>query len=450
MTSKNTISKIRAVPKGLLLLWQSSFVSTFGDAVYYIALGFFILKKTDSTVLMGMVEAVAALPSLVVSPFAGVLLDSLDRKRVLVLMDFARGALMTALSVLAFSNLLNIPEIFAASVLLGIGGSVFRPGVNASIPDIAAQMDLSRVNSFLSIASMGSNALGNVLGGFLFELLGAPVLFLFNGISYFISGLLIGFVHSPANGNMRILSAENYFSDLKEGFRFTWEQRGLRQLLSLAAVINFFVALATVLFLPLFERSSSLGAGKYGFVMAFYMIGTALGYIVFSFISIKLEKKTAAFLISAFVSCASLLIGINQRIFMLMPPLFLLGGFFNSIINIIFISTVQENSPAGMRGKTMAFVNMTTQGLTPFALALGGAAAQYVTVGAVISASLAVSVVSVVPFCFLKPFSSYLNRCKASGMRVAEEGDADLAPLFDSNKEKNSGQGYGLTGKNRP
>ncbi|MFI5369523.1 MAG: MFS transporter, partial [Spirochaetia bacterium] len=66
-----------------LLLWQGQLVSIFGDVVYAIALGFWILAATGSTILMGSLMAASTLPRILVSPFAGVVVDRFDRRSVM-------------------------------------------------------------------------------------------------------------------------------------------------------------------------------------------------------------------------------------------------------------------------------------------------------------------------------------------------------------------------------
>jgi MFS family permease len=115
------------------------------------------------------------------------------------------------------------------------------------------------------------------------------------------------------------------------------------------------------------------------------------------------------FIISITVFFISLILAVNQSIFIFIVILVLLGGFFNSIVNVILISTVQAAVPIEMRGKVMAFMNMTTQGLTPFAMALGGVLAGSIPIRIVISASFFVVLIITVPFYFVKPFRNFIS-----------------------------------------
>ncbi len=392
--------------KGFALIWQGQLVSTLGDAAYSIALGFWVLQATGSTALMGTLMASSALSGILISPFAGVWIERLNRKALLIIMDIIRGISMLLIAVAAFTNHLSVWMVFVAGIILSVCGAVFRPGVNSSIPDLVPVERLTNANSSLSIASTGSNMLGNIAGGYLFQLLGAPLLFLFNGLSYFFSGSSLAFVKLSKN---KEVTKKDFFKDMKEGFIFMWKQKGLRYLLMITAFINFFAYVAIVLFLPFFQRNSYLGAGRYGVAMACFMGGAMIGFVVFSIVTIPPKKRLSFFIISNIISNISLSIAVIQHNFGIMIAFLLLGGIFNSIINVLLLSTVQATTPADMRGKVMAFLSMSTQSLTPFAMAFGGVLAAFFPIKSIISISFLLIVIIVTPFAFVKSFVQYIS-----------------------------------------
>jgi len=391
---------------GFFILWQSQLVSTLGDAAYSVALGFWVLSVTGSTALMGMLMAASTLPGVLVSPFAGVLIDRYNRRNLLILMDMIRGLSIVLVSAAAFTGMIAVWMVFAAGIILSICGAVFRPGVNSSVPDIVPNSKLLNANAMLSIATTGSNMLGNVAGGFLFQLLGAPLLFIFNGLSYLFSGFSLFFVTIPKSENDK---KQNVWKDMSDGFHFMWKLKGLRYILLMAAVINFFLSITVVLLLPLFQRNPSLGAGRYGVAMACFMGGAMAGYVVSSIIFIPPRRKLKSLIISIVIYNISLIIAVNQSFNLSMVMFLLIGGFFNSIVNLIILSTVQAATPGDMRGKVMAFISMITQGLTPFAMALGGVLAGFISIRIIISVSLLLMFIITSPFYFVKPFEKIIN-----------------------------------------
>ena len=89
MNIEETDPKNRLWNLNFFLLWQGQFVSAIGDVVYEIALGFWILAVTGSTVIMGTLMAASTIPRVLLAPLAGVIVDRKDRKGLLILMDIS-------------------------------------------------------------------------------------------------------------------------------------------------------------------------------------------------------------------------------------------------------------------------------------------------------------------------------------------------------------------------
>jgi MFS family permease len=104
-----------------------------------------------------------------------------------------------------------------------------------------------------------------------------------------------------------------------------------------------------------------------------------------------------------------MIVGINQTSFPVMLVFIALTGFFNSIVNVILMSTVQASTPQFVRGKVMSFMNMLTQGLTPFAMALGGVLGGMFPIVLVISAAFAAVFLVTIPSFFSKSFHKYIT-----------------------------------------
>jgi DHA3 family macrolide efflux protein-like MFS transporter len=390
--------------RNFFILWQSQLVSTLGDAAYSIALGFWVLSATGSTALMGTLMAASTLPGVLVSPFAGVLIDRYNRKLLLIMMDMLRGISIVTLSIAAFNGFISVWMVFLTGILLSICGAVFRPGVNSSVPDMVPKDRLTSANSMFAIVSTGSNMFGNVAGGFLFQLLGAPFLFLFNGLSYIFSGSSILFVKIPKHKKEE---KKHFFKDMRDGFQFMWEMKGLRYLLLIAAIVNFLSFIAIVLFLPYFENNPELGPGKYGIAMACFMGGAMAGFLVSSTISIPIKRRLDYLILSNGISNLCLIISAYQPRFVSMAFFILVGGFFNAIVNVVLMTTVQSAAPQEMRGKVMAFMSMITQSMTPFAMALGGLLASYFPIRTIISTSLLLVIATVTPFYFIRSLKEF-------------------------------------------
>ncbi len=398
--------KDRLWTSSFFILWQGQLVSTLGDAAYSIALGFWVLAATGSTALMGTLMAASTLPGVIISPFAGVMIDRYNKKLLLILMDIIRGISILLLSIASFKGYIAIWMGFAAGIILSVCGAVFRPGINSSIPDLVHPSKITNANSLFAVVTNGANMVGNALGGFLLQLSGSAFMFLFNGMSYLFSGLSIFFVKAPKKEKK---SEQHFWRDMKDGFSFMWKLKGLRYIIIVIAFINFFFNMSLVLFLPLFQKTSYLGPGKYGIAIACFMGGAMAGYLLTSILKIKPDRKFGIFVISGITSNLCFILFTLQHIFIIMIVLLLAGGFFNSILNVILMSSVQIATPKEVRGKVLAFMSMVSQGLSPFAMALGGILGGIIPIRTVMLISFLIILLIVIPFNFVNSFKRFLN-----------------------------------------
>ena len=390
-----------------LLLWQGQLVSILGDVVYSIALGFWILQKTGSTALMGALMAASVLPRILASPVAGVVVDRFDRRRLMIWMDVIRGAAVVAVGVAAVFGFLQVWMVFAAGVIIGLCGAFFSPAVSSVIPDITAKTKVVQANSVFSMLGTGGNIVGNSAGGALFQLLGAPLLFLFNGVSYLFSAANLLFARFP-----RVVHAQqemHFGLDLRNGFAFVWKIRGLRYLLVTAAVLNFFASMAIMLFLPLYQKNPALGPVKYGIAMAVFTGGMFLGMALTSAVKIPAARRSSLFALGGIVTSACLIAFPFVGNFALGTVLLGVAGFANAIINVFIMAVMQLAVPQDMRGKVFALLNMLTQGLTPIAFALAGVLAEFIPLAPLMGGCFALALVLGIPMVLLRSFRRFIN-----------------------------------------
>lgn len=379
------------------LLWQGKLVSAFGDTVYDIALGFWILAKTGSTGLMGLLMAASVLPRIFISPIAGTIVDKYDRKKILIITDLIRGIAISIVGVLSFANLLEAWIVLLAGIILGICGSFFNPAVSASIPDIVPRSKLLKANSAFSIVGTLNGVLGNAAGGFLYQILGAPIMFLTNGISYILSAGTELFVKIP---KIKHVNKNNSFvEDMKSGLKFIAKHNGIKYLYIAIAFLNFFASMAIVLFLPLFNINEHLGPKMYGVAMSFSAAGMFIGLLILSVLNIKI-KKSHLFNITGTLSSIFMILIPFANYFPIIAALFFLNGLMVAIINSLIQATMQMVVPQEMRGKVFGFRSTLSSALMPLAMASGGILAEFIPIKIVISGSSAILLILFVFLCF--------------------------------------------------
>lgn len=364
--------------KNFLLLWQGLLVSQIGTQLFSLALLYWILETTGSATMMGLVLMAAALPGVVLGPFAGTLADNVSRKLLIVWSDVVWGLVaISFVLVLWFGQAAwALPVLFCAQVVFGICNAIFTPALNASIPELVPKTKLPAANSLLQ----GTNALTATasfgLGGFLYAVIGAPWLFLINGVSYLISAFTECFVSIRQTFPQERMTRQNALSKFRvetlEGLHYVWNHRGLRILVGMLGLVNF-VLVPTGIAMPILVRDFlNRGPEFLGVMGACQAAGGLAGFIIVG--SIKIPPRSRPYLVLGSMVIAGLVITALGLITepLLTLPFLVLFGFLLPMINVNIISLMQASPPSEMRGRVMGVMGTIVLGLIPFSQGLSG------------------------------------------------------------------------------
>ncbi|GMQ82356.1 MAG: MFS transporter [Rhodothermia bacterium] len=170
-------------------LWIGNVISLFGDWFNTIALYSLILHLTGSEFALGAVFITKMLPWALVAPFAGLLVDRFDRRKLMIWTDVLRAVIV--LGLLLVDEASEIYLVYVITSLQVVIGSVFHPAQSASIPNITSGRELVTANTIMAATWSLLLTLGAALGGFATEYLGIKAVFLVDSASYLLSAFFI-------------------------------------------------------------------------------------------------------------------------------------------------------------------------------------------------------------------------------------------------------------------
>jgi len=366
-----------------ILMLQGQLVSVFGDYIYEIALSFWVLTITGSTALMSTVLAATVVPSIIVSPIAGTFIDRHDRRIILIITDIIRGITILFIGTAAVMGFLKIWMILIVGVITGICGCFFSPAINSSIPDIVPNSKLIKANSALSLVSTINYMAGNTVGCFLIQIFGAPIIFLFNGISFLVSAIAELFIKIPPVQTPA--ESINFLEDMKGGMTYVKNSKGLKYLFITICFFNAFASMSMTLTLPWFTTNKAeLGLSFYGIAMAVNALGMFIGFSALSSFEIKNKNRFSTFVASGIILSITMIIYALTLNNYLIIALFLIDGFCIAVLSSLIQSSIQNNVPANMRGKAFALKDMLVSTLAPLSIILAGILAEIVKMNYVI------------------------------------------------------------------
>jgi predicted MFS family arabinose efflux permease len=388
--------------RDFFLLWQSQFISQIGTQGTNIAVLFWVKHVTDSASLLGLIMIASSLPLIVLGPIAGTLADRYSRRSIIIVCDILDGIAILSLAALIFiapnSTKIILPSLFVALVLVSVIASFFKPAIFAAIPDLVPKDKITPALSLYQGSTQLSIFIGQGISGVLFGLLGAPLLFLIDGLSYFYAAMTKSLVHIPQNIPTKGRDWRESFSQFKRdtmvGFRYVWNNRGMRSLFFAFASLNFFLW-PIILLLPFYvENFLKASTDWYGFLVAGFWAGATAGTILAGVL--KLSGRARGNSVVGLLLLFSMLSGALG--FISIPIVALItvsiAGVTVGLININIAAVLQQGTASEIRGRVFGLLGTLSTALMPVGMGIAGVVADltgqnipllYITCGVIIT-----------------------------------------------------------------
>lgn len=355
-------------------------ISLFGNAILRFALALYVLDATGSAAVFGTVTAIAVIPTILLSPFGGILSDRVNRRNIMAALDFATAALALGLGLL-LSEENAVTLITAALLLLSVIQACYTPSVNSSVPLLQAEGNLVKANAVVSQVSMLANLIGPVLGGVLYGFFGAMPIILVSGVCFFLSAVLELFIHipfQPLDAKTGILQIVK--DDLRESIRFmTREQPDILRITLMIAVYSLFVVSTITVGLPYMIRTVlGLSSQLYGAAEGLMAAAGIAGGIASGFLADRLKTSRLYWLLVLSgaalvpVGAAFLLDCGPMTCYIVITICIMAMQLLIALFSIFMLSLAQGRTPSHLLGKMTAYIMTLTMCAQPVGQALYG------------------------------------------------------------------------------
>ncbi|MFR9779158.1 MFS transporter [Micromonospora sp. MS34] len=262
-------------------LWTASTMSALGSGMATVAAPLYVASRTGDPLVVAAGSAVAWLPWLLFALPGGVLVDRVDRRRLMVVIDWVRVAVLAVLAAAMATGHAGIALLYAVLFVVNTGEVVFRAAAQAVVPAVVPRSRLERANGWLGGGTqVMQNLVAGPLGGFLF-LAAAAIPFAVNAGTYALSAVLVGLLAGTYRGAVAPAGRRSVRSEVAEGFRFLLSQRLLRTMTLLIGLLN--VTLTAALAVLVLLAADRLGLNEVGYGALFTclavggLLGAALG-----------------------------------------------------------------------------------------------------------------------------------------------------------------------------
>jgi MFS family permease len=362
-----------------LKLWSAETVSQLGSQVSLLALPLVaIITLEVSAFEVALLSVIEFAPFILVSLPAGVWVDRLRRRPILVASDLGRAALLATIPLGWALDALTIWQLYAVGFGVGICTVFFDVAYQSYLPSLVDRQQLVEGNSRLEISRSGAQIAGPAIAGPLVQILTAPLAVLADAISFAGSALFLFRIRTPESEPERPSPGTRtpMRRDLAEGLRYVLGHRYLRWIAASTATFNFWGNVMWAIFLVYAVRELDLSPAQIGLVFAIGNVGYLAGAIATSRISAAVGVGPAIVLGSV-AGVAALLVPLAPRD---EPLPFLIAsqaiiGFGLPLYNVTQVSLRQAITPERLQGRMNSVIRFIVWGVIPLGSLGGGALA---------------------------------------------------------------------------
>ena len=386
--------------KDFILLLQGNVVSTIGDLMYSVAIGYWVYEQTGSKSLMGIMSAISMFVTMFLAPFSGSIVDKCNRKWVLVGMDVMQGVLMLTIGILAYLGKLNVPGVLIAAFLAALGSVFYSPAASTLMLDIIPHDDMVRGESIFSGANSLINMVGTAFSGVMVAFFGVPLIVVINGLSNLYSAVTELFVHVPKTVQQgQAVSVKGILRDSKDAVKVIFSDPCLRIFVPCALILNLLAAGPLTLVLP-FCLEKGFTVDTYGYLMSAWTAASLICVVLMSIVKLSPKARFWSMAVGFSASGVFLILAYLSTQFLPMCVLIFIGAFLNCAGNTVFNASLMLALPEENRGAILGFIQSASVGGTALSAVLYGVLGDVFPLYLVFVVGNAISLVPMLYMCF--------------------------------------------------
>ena len=260
--SSSTFAAMRH--RNFQLYFGGMLISSIGTWMQIIAQGWVVYQLGHSELILGLVAFASAIPVLIVSPWAGVIVDRVSRRNLLILTQSGAMILAFILAGLTFYDVVKEWHVIVLAALLGVVSAFDAPARQAFVPEMVGKQDMPNAIALNSMMFNSARVIGPAVAGLVLAAVGAAWCFTINGISFLAVLVSLWLMRMPAHQKVKLTVSP--MEQLISGLKYAAGHREIRALILLSLVFSIFgISYATIL--PSFvENILHMGAAAYGWV----------------------------------------------------------------------------------------------------------------------------------------------------------------------------------------
>ena len=342
-----------------LLLFLGNTISLIGFGFNLVGVSWLVLEVTGSELALGKIMAMATVPGVVLALFAGIIIDKVNRKWLLVVLDLFRMVVVGTFVILLVQDRFSMNALFITVLLMGTGSSLFWPTAQAFVQELVSAKDYFHANALLSASYQAGSILGAGIGGVVIHFYGVPTALAFNALTHLISALLIS--AAPFTRQVVHHEVESIWQSVSKGFIYFKEKVGVLILgfTTILADVAIWGALS-VLTITISKEVFLAGSLGYGLMEGFYGVGALISTVAVGYMTRFLGRGRALLLCYVVAGVMCLLAPIAISIYLAGVAYFFMG-LHNNAARICIRTIFMEQIPNKIMGRVQTILGVYTR-----------------------------------------------------------------------------------------
>lgn len=372
-------------------LWIGNTISWTGDQFYLVALPWLVLSLTGSSIVLGVISMLAAIPRAVLMLLGGAVSDRVSPRRILILTALARTLLVGAIAALLFLHHLRLWQLYFLALGFGASDAFSYPAGSALLPSLVEPDQLPAANSVSQSTLQITTLVAPGPAGLFIRAFGNAWAFFLDAISFLaIIAALVRLPDSPLPAART--PPKNMFHSIAEGLRYVRADIALRSLMLVIAILNLALVGPMSIGLAVIAKHNFGTASAFGFLMSSFAAGSLIGMLGAGLVPHRRRGRTLL-LCSSIIGLSVAALGALTRIVTLIPDLLIMSSSM-AFLNIQLIAWFQQRVDRSLMGRVMSVLMFASIGLAPLSLALTGFALKVSLPGTFLAAGLMVLLVT--------------------------------------------------------
>ena len=344
--------------KKFLIIWFGEFVSSIGSGLTAFALAVYVFQMTGTATSVSLVILFSFLPSILLSPVAGVLADRFDRRLMMII-----GDSLSALGLLLILLIMATGEIALWQICLGVTiSSIFialmEPSYKATITDLLTEEQFSKASGLVQLAASSKYLFSPIIAGFLLTVTNTDTILVIDISTFFVTVLTVMFVKR----NLRVMKKEqekqNFLKSLVEGWYAVKKNGFVMYLIMIISLVTFFIGFVQTLLTPMMLSLTEVK--MLGIIQSISSIGLIISSLIIGIFVVSTKYTKQLVIGLGFAGYFISMMGLTTNIYFIGGAIFLLFAslpFVNTSAEVLIRKTIENEK----QGRAWGIIGIISQ-----------------------------------------------------------------------------------------